>query len=363
MKKIALFTCVVLLTGCTATAPDSADEGGNQPTTTSTSSSSRAAFEVSDAATCQTLIGTDGGLVSESGQFLTDVSELSDATAAEAVALADALKGVADTASEQFRDLLAVMQEPFRDLIDAHENGDTFSLDPSRFKAAGNEVIAICDPLMQESAATDTGAKVEVPVLDSCLALFGSGKVALDAEEFLSNVKSLDAETAREASILDARLGEVALTAEPELADPIEDMQVIFQDFVQGWEDSSEWSLDTEGYDAVVDQIKPICTAELGAATAAKSEPAETLTEEEQTEQAFLKSVRTAHPNLENFDDADLVTTAQNFCLIYSKPGGDPVVDELITKAAGLKYSLRELESINYAGVNALCPEHADKLG
>jgi hypothetical protein len=276
MKKIALIACSLLLVGCAGPSAEESSETASEPTATSTT---RAALEVSDAATCQTLIGSDGGLVSESGQFLIDVDELSDATAEDAAALADALEGVAATSSEQFRSLLTVMQEPFRDLVTAHEEGDQFSLDASRFKASGNEVIALCEPLMEASSAdADADVVGKVPLVDTCLALFGSNQVAIDAQEFLSNVKSLDAETAREASLIHGRLEEVALTARPELVDPIRDLQVIFQDFIQGWEDSSDWSLDTEGFDAVVAEIGPLCSAELEAADESKptSAPRET---------------------------------------------------------------------------------------
>lgn len=153
MRKIALIACTVLLVGCAGPSADGASDNDDQSTATSPT---RAALEVSDAATCQTLIGTDGGLVSESGQFLINVNELSDTTAAEASALAKALQGVAETSSEQFQNLLTIMQEPFRDLVTAHEDGEQFSLDPSRYKAAGNEVIVLCEPLMEESTAEET---------------------------------------------------------------------------------------------------------------------------------------------------------------------------------------------------------------
>lgn len=164
MKKPALILLSLLLVGCSA-SPNESTGSDTQPSPTATvSPSSRPTFEVSDAATCQTLLGTDGGLVAESGQFLTDITELDDQSAAEAIVLADALQGVADTTSEQFRNLLTVMQEPFRDLVEASESGDAeFDLEPSRFKAAANEVIALCEPLLEADASTSSGFESSPP--------------------------------------------------------------------------------------------------------------------------------------------------------------------------------------------------------
>lgn len=182
MKKLLLISCSILLVACSASPTKDSLGSGNRPVATTTvSPSARASLEVSDAATCQTLFGTDGGLVSASGQFLADITDLDDAAAADAVAVADALNGVADTSSEQFRDLLTVMQEPFRDLAKAHENGgDKFELDPSRFKAAANEVIALCEPLLQDNTATSSGSEstspsaLQVSEETTCIQLSGS---------------------------------------------------------------------------------------------------------------------------------------------------------------------------------------------
>ncbi|WP_146070774.1 hypothetical protein [Arthrobacter sp. B1805] len=149
MKKLSFVACALLLTGCTTTSSDGAVEGGNQSEVASpTSAAPRTAVEEADAATCQTLIGADGGLISDSAEFLTNVSEMNAATATEAARLAGTLEGVADTSSARFRNLLTVMQEPFHDLEAAYENGRRFSLNPDRFKSASKEVIALCEPLM-----------------------------------------------------------------------------------------------------------------------------------------------------------------------------------------------------------------------
>lgn len=136
MKRTALIACALLLVGCSAPATDGA----------TSSASSTPPPESADTAPCRALIGDDGGLVSESARFLSDVSELDDATATEAAALAENLEGVGETSSEELRDLLTTMQQPFREMQRAYAAGQRFSLDPAGYKAAANEVIARCEP-------------------------------------------------------------------------------------------------------------------------------------------------------------------------------------------------------------------------
>jgi hypothetical protein len=144
MKRTALIACALLLVGCSAPSTDATPDEG----TPSAASSAQPTSDVADAAPCQTLIGADGGLVSESARFLTDLSELDSSTAAEATALAESLEETGETTSADLHELLAVMQEPFRALAQAHAAGTRFSLDPTRFKAAAGEVIAMCEPLV-----------------------------------------------------------------------------------------------------------------------------------------------------------------------------------------------------------------------
>ncbi|WP_159803310.1 hypothetical protein [Arthrobacter zhaoguopingii] len=220
-----------------------------------------------------------------------------------------------------------------------------------------SETAASATPSAEATFESD---EATVSLLDSCLSLFGTSAVAKDAEEFLLNVESLDADTASEAGVLAARLGEVGARAEPELAKPISELEGIFDEFTQAWDDRGRFQLDNGTYESATAGIKTTCTRELDAEPAA--EPTPELTEEQLAEQAFLSRVRSVHPNLENFPDADVVAAARNFCLVYSKPGGDPVVDQLITGAAGAKYTLEELHSINQFGVTAFCPEHIPLL-
>lgn len=139
MKIYALFalTGLFLIAGCGAPATSDA-----QPS--SSDISKRSTLTVSRAATCQTLMGSDGGLISDSGRFLTDLSDLSESSAKEAADLAGALEGVAETSGDEIRGLLTIMQEPLKDLVDAHSGGTDFTLKPGRFKAAANEIIVLC---------------------------------------------------------------------------------------------------------------------------------------------------------------------------------------------------------------------------
>lgn len=227
---------------------------------------------------------------------------------------------------------------------------------------------ALAEP--SSASPSPTASLEKVRILDSCLALFDTGGSAVEADNFLRTVESLDADTAREATEIQDRLEEVSVTAQPELAAAIEDLSAVLEDFAYQWEISGTFSLEPDSYQDVRFGILDICQPVVNAADADNKanqeptgEPAPMLTEDEQAEQAFLSGVRSLHPNLEKFTDEDLVKTARNFCLIYSKPEGAPVVEELITKVAGLKYSLAELRSMNHAGVETLCPEHSDKLG
>lgn len=145
MKRTALIACALLLVGCSAPATGAAPDG---ETPSTQPSSVPATADTSDAAPCRALIGDDGGLVSESARFLADLSELDDATATEAAALADTLEGVGATSSEELQNLLSGMQQPLRELHRAYVSGQRFSLDPDGYKAAAGEVIARCEPLV-----------------------------------------------------------------------------------------------------------------------------------------------------------------------------------------------------------------------
>jgi hypothetical protein len=235
------------------------------------SPSTRASLEVSDGATCQTLFGTDGGLVSESGQFLTDITGLDDAAAADAVALADALNGVAHTSSKQFRDLLTVMQEPFRDLAEAHENGgDKFDLDPSRFKAAANEVIALCEPLLQDNTATSSGPEgaspsaFQVSQETTCTQLSGPAHDGpfFEAVTFVSELNGTSDKTTAvdRARSLNKELRGIAQYAQDDMALLLDEFLVPLDDII-GLADGTQGdsNFDNNAWKAATTELVTIC--------------------------------------------------------------------------------------------------------
>lgn len=109
-----------------------------------------------------------------------------------------------------------------------------------------------------------------VPLITSCMSLFGSNSLAKESLDFLIAVESIDPQTAKTASSFASQFEEVAKTAKPELAKPLQVMQAVFEDFVQASEDSGNWSLG-ESYAAAKDEIVEICSPELTAAEATES--------------------------------------------------------------------------------------------
>lgn len=142
--------CVVLLTSCAPAAPDKSAVPRQETT------QAQADLPGPNDAACKSLMGNDGGLISETAQFLTGVKGLSDSNARKAENLAAELNAVAGTADVELQNLLVVMQEPLRELVTAHKTKKSFRLDPARFKAAGNEVISICEQESAPGAAKDT---------------------------------------------------------------------------------------------------------------------------------------------------------------------------------------------------------------
>lgn len=205
MKKIALISCALLLVGCSAPSPDTTNISAHQTTATAPASpSSRTAIEVSDTETCQSLLGTGGELVSESAQFLTDLSELSDETVAEAATQADALRKVADTASEQLRAPLTVMQEPFHELANSYKERKKFNLVAEPFKAAASEIIATCEPLIKASAAAEAKATADAEA---------SSKAESEAEAAASATAKSEAEASAKAEAAASAKAEAAASA------------------------------------------------------------------------------------------------------------------------------------------------------
>lgn len=215
--------------------------------------------------------------------------------------------------------------------------------------------------------AGDSENKVSLD--DTCMELFGHTTLAMDSAKFLVDVSSLTADTAKQADSFDAKLAEVAATAQPELAEPLDDMRVVFQDFSQAWADRGNWQLDTESFGAAKNEISAICTPRInalasGPATATPT-PAPALTDEEK----FLADVKAAHPSMKSTDTANRVALAKSFCTIYDTATANgkadmapSTVNMLITKAAGIEYTVQELQTIHTTGVAVFCPQHTDKL-
>lgn len=229
MKNTVLLVCLFLIAGCAAPPQDSSsEEGKNSPPASQT----RAAIEVSEDASCNTLLGNDGGLISQSAAFLRDVTGLDDEVAAEANDIAVALDGVSQTASPRLEELLTVMQEPFQDLIAANSSGEMFSFDPSRFKASGNEVIAICDVVLGDSGASADGpdaASFKVSTEATCQLLLGvnddgplikSVTFIVDMVNGKKELTAADVETSRD---LSRQLNEIMETADETIRPYIEE--------------------------------------------------------------------------------------------------------------------------------------------
>lgn len=154
MRVIAVFAGVLLLTGCAGTAAETSGSSGNQPveSNVATESPSRTVLKVSETATCHAIIGDDGGIVVKAANFLTDMTEISESTVAEATVIGNALDGAASTASERFEQLLVTMKEPFDDFIDSYEKNVTFEFVAERFKASSSEVVEVCGTLITSPA-------------------------------------------------------------------------------------------------------------------------------------------------------------------------------------------------------------------
>lgn len=221
-------------------------------------------------------------------------------------------------------------------------------------------------PSPSPSASAATLKKNTVPLLTTCMSLFGEGysSLANNSIGFLTEVKSVDADSAQKADSFATRFAEVAETAKPELAEPLHEMQVLFEDFIQAWEDSGSWSVG-DSYAAAKDTVVGICMPELDAADKAVSGTAPAATDDEK----FLKALRSAHPAMKSPDTANQLEIAKTFCDVYDKGVENGKVaeaaaasDALVTAPAGIKFTHEELKSIRKLGVSTFCPQHLAKV-
>ncbi|RJT96591.1 hypothetical protein D6T65_15775 [Arthrobacter frigidicola] len=74
------------------------------------------------------------------------------------------------------------------------------------------------------------------------------GGLVVEASVFLTESEDRSGKTADKASEIFTALGEVAATAEDELVEPLETMQVPFQDFIQTMEGDETWVFDDEAF-------------------------------------------------------------------------------------------------------------------
>lgn len=219
---------------------------------------------------------------------------------------------------------------------------------------------------LSPSPSAATPKKDAVPLLTTCMSLFGEGSSSLANESivFLRDVESIDADTAKTAGMYATRFAEVAETAKPELAEPLHEMQTLFEDFVQAWEDSGSWSVG-DSFAAAKDAVVETCTPELDAADKAVSGAAPAVTDDEK----FLEALRTAHPVMKSTDTANQLEIAKTFCDVYDKgvengkvPEAAIASDALVTAPAGIEFTHEELKSIRKLGVSIFCPQHLDKV-
>lgn len=208
--------------------------------------------------------------------------------------------------------------------------------------------------------------KDTVPLLTTCMSLFGPGSdsLAKDSIDFLAEVESIDANTAKTAGSFATRFAEVTETAKPELAEPLHEMQILFEDFVQAWEDSGSWSVG-DSFAAAKDAVVNTCRPELDAADEAASGAAPAVTDDEK----YLKALRTAHPAMKSTDTANQLEIAKTFCDLYDtgvEKGTEKEAaiasDAMVTAPAGIRFTHEELKSIRKLGVTTFCPQHLDKV-
>ncbi|MHA7209562.1 hypothetical protein [Arthrobacter sp. MDT1-65] len=215
------------------------------------------------------------------------------------------------------------------------------------------------------SATEDAEPAGQVSTATTCSQLDGINKkgVLHRAVDFVNQLEDIDPDTITTAKDIKADIELVSSKADREfkpllrtLASPMTEMIKITAS------GGATFNFDSTDFNDAALELANTCVILLESAVVATEPPAPALTEGEQAEQVYLADVRAAQPDLIRFTDDDLITTARNFCLVYSKPGGDPVVDQMITAAAGAKYTLEELQSMNSAGVTALCPEYVALL-
>lgn len=211
-------------------------------------------------------------------------------------------------------------------------------------------------------SATASSSKAAVPLITTCMSLFGdaTGSLAVESLNFLSDVESIDADTAKTAGEFAARYQDVVETAKPELAEPLTEMQDHFENFVKAWETSGDWSVG-DSFAAAKDKVVETCTPELDAADKAVSGAVPALTDDEK----FLAALQAAHPSMKSTDTSGQLTIGKSFCDVFDNGVANGKVNEavslsedLVTLPSGIAFTHEELQSIRRIGVTTFCPQH-----
>lgn len=250
--------------------------------------------------------------------------------------------------------------------------GDILKTLPLSLLAVSALLMAGCGDPAERAAepatsqpATASSSKAAVPLLTSCLSLFGAKPLAQEAVYFIRDVEALDAQNAEKASSIATRLGEVAESAQPELAEPLGTMQSVFEDFVRAHEESDDWS-SGESFNTAKDAVGDICTPVILEADAAESQSAppanaRVLTDDEK----FLEALRAAHPSMKSTDTAAQLNLGKFFCDVLDKGVANGKVaeavklsDDLVTLPSGAAFTHKELVSMRSIGVTTFCPQH-----
>lgn len=217
-------------------------------------------------------------------------------------------------------------------------------------------------PASPSNSVTASISKAKVPLLTTCMSLFGEGtsSLAVESLKFLSDVESINADTAKTAGEFAARYQDVVETAKPELAEPLIEMQDHFEDFVKAWENSGDWSVGAS-FEAAKETVVETCTPELDAADKAVSGVVPALTDDEK----FLTALQAAHPSMKSKDTSNQLAIAKSFCDVYDNGVANgkvnaavSVSEDLVTLPAGIKFTHEELKSIRKIGVTTFCPQH-----
>lgn len=163
MKRLValVLSALLLLTGCGANSESDQQEAEAVVTTSAVprpaETTEAEELIVSPNTTCELMLSDDGGIVVETSEFLRDVEEINEDTAAQAEDLSERLGGYAESAEEDLASLIKIMREPVAGFVEAWEGslkGDTtWSFEAPRYQAASSELVNICQPLLPDAAA------------------------------------------------------------------------------------------------------------------------------------------------------------------------------------------------------------------